>query len=204
MKIEDYDSNHIELLKEGVHYVAKKIGERCYSNFRSGDVSKFKSVSAKVKMIDNLQQTGMNTSLLCGIHRIKYFKNNYQQLHVSSSKEGIYFYHSQANYIFGCQHYYGIDSNLKFNKNGESLVIHVDKEKDKLSLIDDYNHSWSIPLSHVVGDDPYAFSFLMFEPQVQFEIKFHSESKRSSDQKVKDENYFEGDQDLKDIKCLLF
>ena len=169
MKIEDYNLTKIELKKYQKFYSAKKLGDREYSNFRSGDLSKFKLIHVKVKMIENKQKEN-GTTLLCGIHRLKSFQRDGG---IYGSKEGIYFYHYSNLHIFGCD-YSGLKTDLKFDSNGECLTIQVDRTNDLLSFIDDHNTKWSIQLSKVVGEDPFAFSFEMYQPNVEIQFQFLS------------------------------
>ena len=168
MKIEDYNAKKIKLKKEGAIYYAKKMGRLGYTNLRSGDLSKFKLIHAKVKMIKN-KQKGKGTPLLCGIHRLKSYQND---LCLHESKEGIYFYHFHDKHIYGRGKYFGIKTDLKFDSNGECLTIQVDRTNDLLSFIDDQKKNWSIQLSKVVGEDPFAFSFEMYETNVEFQFQF--------------------------------
>ena len=167
MKIEDYDAKRIELKKKQTIYSAKKLPLTFgYSNLRSGDVSKFKLIHAKVKMIAN--KGGNNTALLCGIQRLKSYKNVDA---IYSSQEGIYFFHYPNKHIYGCEKY-DLKTDLKFDSNGECLTIQVDRTNDLLSFIDDQKKNWSIQLSKVVGEDPFVFSFEMYETNVEFQIQF--------------------------------
>ena len=167
MKIEDYNAEIIELKKYQKFYSAKKLEEIGYSNFRSGDVSKFKLIHAKVKMIEN-KQTGTTTALLCGIQRLKSYQND---LSIFNSKEGIYFFHFSDSHIYGCGNY-NLKTDLKFDSNGECLTIQVDRTNDLLSFVDDYNKKWSIKLSKVVGKDPFVFCFEMQQPKVEIQVQF--------------------------------
>ena len=167
MKIEDYDAEIIGLKKYQKFYSAKKLGVRGYTNFRSGDVSKFKLIHAKVKMIEN-KQTGTTTALLCGIQRLKSYQND---LCLLTSQEGIYFFHYPNKHIYGCEKY-DLKTDLKFDSNGECLTIQVDRTNDLLSFVDDYNKRWSIKLSKVVGKDPFVFCFEMYEPDVEIQVQF--------------------------------
>ena len=168
LKPEAYDPNYIQIIKKGRIFSAKLFKTVGYSNFRSGDLSKFKFMQAKVKMIEN-KQKGSETPLLCGIQRLKSFNNNQG---IYSSQEGIYFFHFHDKHIYGCSNF-DIKTDLKFDSNGESLIIQVDRTNDLLSFIDDYNKKWSIKLSKVVGEDPFVFSFLMYQLDVEIQVQFY-------------------------------
>ena len=167
LKIEDYNAEIIDLKKNGKIYSAKKLGIQDYSNFKSGDLSKFKFIQAKVKMIQNRQRDS-NTPLLCGIHRLKSYQNDKE---IFVLQGGIYFFHFSDSHIYGSGNY-GLKTDLKFDSNGECLTIQVDRTNDLLSFVDDHNKRWSIQLSKVVGEDLFAFSFKMYEPKVEIQFQF--------------------------------
>jgi hypothetical protein len=192
LKIEEFDCNKINLCKEGAFYFAKKVDKRehsnllswhDYTNVRSGDLSKFGLIQVKIKMIDN-QQTGNISPLLCGIQKLKSYKKEEFNYY---STEGIYFIHRPDQHICGCS-FNNLKTNLKFDSNGECLVIKVDRTNDLLSFIDDYNNIWSINLSKVIGNDPFVFCLEMHITDVKFQFQFFTKTPKPFPTHFKDIN----------------
>ena len=170
LRIEDYDPKCIEVERKGLLFFAKKISGQGYSNLRSGDLSKFKTVIAKVKMIDNTEKGNNCSPFLGGIYSLKEYKNNTPSLHIT--KKGIFFFHHPQLHIFYGNKKMGDNIGLKFDSNGESLRIKVDNENDLLSFIDDYENTWNKPLSEIVKEELLCFCFEMFEPNVKVQVQF--------------------------------
>jgi hypothetical protein len=87
-------------------------------------------------------------------------------------QKGIYFFHYPKTHIYG-EGIYAIETSHQFDKNGDFLIIKIDRPNDELSFIDKKNVVWKISLSKVTENKPFVFSFMMYRPEVKISVRFY-------------------------------
>ena len=162
--LEQYDHGYVEINKLGSNCFTSKRklqnGDQC--NMRTNKISGLRKKIFYAKVTTLLK---VDTSF-CGVQNVDHFK-----LSGSIYGKGINFLNRSSSQLYG-KDVGGDSTKTKIEKVGDSTLMKVDFEKDKITFEDKNGNKWSDTLSKYVDTSSCCFSFVHLRNDSEFKIEF--------------------------------
>ena len=165
---EDYDKNKVsvEKIKKSTFKIKRINGESWDCNLRTNKISNLNRKIFYAK-VTSLNKNGHEYSHFSGVQNI----SQYNVSALNFYNNGINFLNRASSQIYG-KGVSNSNCDVKADNNGDSFLMEVDFEKDKITFEDKNGKNWSDTLSKYVDTSFCCFSFSHCKLNSEYQVEF--------------------------------